>query len=123
MAPYGVQNCAPSGSRVRIFATVSGGTGAPAEVTRCTVGSGAPWSASTFISAGEPKSWVTPKRAMAACSLSGSALAGRVGSMSGITEVSPSAGSNSANGGNVGRSTPPGCMPKALRSSSIWATK
>ncbi len=43
--------------------------------------------------------------------------------MSGMTEVSPSAGSNSANGGKVGRSTPPGCMPKASRSISTCATK
>ena len=46
---------------------------------------------------------------IACSSLRGSAFAGRVGSMSGMIEVRPSAGSNSANGGKVGRSTPPGC--------------
>ena len=88
-----------------------------------TPGNGAPCVASTRINAGEPNSWVTPERAIAACSLRGSARAGRVGSMSGITEVRPSAGSNSANGGNVGRSTPPGSMPKASRSIPTCAAK
>ena len=37
--------------------------------------------------------------------------------------VRPRAGSNRANGGKVGRSTPPAQSPKALRSSSIWPTK
>ncbi len=123
VAPYGVQNCASSGSSLRMRATTSGGTGAPAEVTRFTFGSGWPWSARTRIKAGEPNSWVTPKRAMASCSRFRSAWAGRVGSMSGMTDVSPNAGSNKANGGNVGRSTPPACMPKAERSSSICPTK
>ncbi len=42
VAPYGVQNWASAGSRLRIFATTSGGTGAPAEVARATVGNGWP---------------------------------------------------------------------------------
>jgi hypothetical protein len=88
-----------------------------------TVGSATSCSASTRINAGDPNSWVTPKRSIAACSLRGSARAGRVGSMSGMIEVRPSAGSNSANGGNVGRSTPPGCMSNAARIISICATK
>ena len=66
---------------------------------------------------------VTPKRSMACTSRRGSARAGRVGSMSGMIELTPSAGSNRAKGGKVGRSTPPGTMPKASRSSSTWATK
>ena len=102
---------------------MSAGTGAPADITRRIVGSGSPWLASTATSAGEPNSMSTLKRRMASCSLRGSALAGRVGSMSGITEVVPSAGSNSANGGKVGRFTLPGRMPKASRSISTWATK
>ena len=106
-----------------MVATTSGGTGAPAEVTRVTVGSGRPYRASTRISAGEPNSWVTPKRWLAAGRRPGAACAGRVGSMSGITEVRPNAGSNSANGGKVGRSTPPASMPKALPSNWIWPTK
>ena len=107
----------------RIVATTSAGTGAPADVTRFSVGSGCPKPASTRISAGEPNSWSTPNRAIASCSLRGSARAGRVGSMSGTTELTPSAGSNSANGGNVGRSTPPGAMPNASRSIATCATK
>ena len=103
--------------------TTAGGTGAPALVTRFTVGNFSPCKASTCINAGEPNNWVMPKRAIAACSLRGSARAGWVGSMSGMIEVSPSAGSNKANGGNVGRSMPPGAIPKAVRSISICATK
>ena len=60
---------------------------------------------------------------MASCNLRASACAGLRASISGITEVSPSAGSNSANGGNVGKSVPPGSMPKASRSSSSWPIK
>ena len=123
VAPYGVHNCASSGSKLRIFVTTSGGTGAPADVTRRIVGSFAPKRASTSTSAGDPNNWVTPKRAIASCSFFGSACAGRVGSMSGMIEVRPIAGSNNANGGKVGKSTPPGSMPKASRNIAICATK
>ena len=60
---------------------------------------------------------------MATISLRGSALAGRVGSISGITLVMPSPGSNRANGGKVDRSISPGRMPKASRISSTCAMK
>jgi hypothetical protein len=115
--PHGVARHRPA------HAGAGAGLGAPAEVTARSIGSGSPCRASTSISAGEPNRRSTPKRCIASISLRGSARAGRVGSMSGMTEVRPSAGSNSAKGGKVGRSTPPGAMPKALRSRPICATK
>ena len=124
----GVQNCASSGNSPRRVATTSAGTGAPADITRRIVGNGLPKRASTAINAGDPNNWSTPNRAIASCSLRGSASAGRVGSMSGITEVTPSAGSNNANGGKVGRLTPPASlpdevMPNAAPSIATCATK
>ena len=103
--------------------TTCGGTGAPALVTRRILGRDSPYSASTRIKAGEPNNWVTPNRVIALCSLRGLALAGRVGSMSGMMLVRPNAGSNKANGGKVGRSMPPASIPNALPSISICAMK
>lgn len=42
VAPYGVHSLPSSGSRLQILATISGGTGAPAEVARRTSGNGRP---------------------------------------------------------------------------------
>ncbi len=49
--------------------------------------------------------------------------AGRVGSMSGITAVMPSAGSKSAKGGKVGRSISPGSIRPRPRIASTWASE
>ena len=78
-------------------------------VTRLTVGKCAPWRASTAISAGEPNNCVDAEafdRLQQRARIGAAPAAS--GSMSGMIDVRPSAGSNSANGGNVGRSTPPG---------------
>lgn len=54
---------------------------------------------------------VAPDRCAACTSREGTTFAGRVGSIRGTTVVMPSAGPNSANGGNVARLTSPGPRP------------
>ena len=66
---------------------------------------------------------VTPYLWMAVRIFSGSTFAGRVGSISGMTALMPSAGSKRANSGKVGRSTSPGSIPYVFLSSSTWARK
>jgi len=127
VAPYGVQIRASPGSIRYARSTTSGRTGAPAEITRCRPPSctalSCAWRARFSSSAGEPNMVVQRCRSRASISRRGSALAGRVGSMSGITLVMPRPGSNRAKGGKVGRSTSPARMPNASRISSTCDRK
>ena len=61
--------------------------------------------------AGEPKACVTFQSRTASMILAGSTWAGREGSMSGITAVTPIAQLNSPNSGKHGKSISPGWMP------------
>ena len=71
-----------------------------------------------FHNAGDPKLLVTLYSLMCPTIFSGSTPAGRVGSMSGITQVMPSATPNKANNGKVGRSISPCSMPNMRRNNS-----
>ena len=114
VAPYGVNTSTPSFSQLRIRCSVSGKAGAPAEMTRLSVGAFLPRATASretvLSSAGLANILVTANSLITAYTMSGSTLAGNRASMSGITAVMPRAGSNSENGGNVGRSISPSCM-------------
>ena len=135
VAPYGVNTSALSGRSVTKRSSEAADAGAPAEMTRFSVGkreaacgfasdssraareaaSGSEEvpaiSPNLRITAGDPNMFVTPNCAICAAAFRGSSFAGRLASMSGITHVMPSAGPNSANSGNVQRSISPGSMP------------
>ncbi len=127
VAPYGVWISASGPSMARKRRCTAGVTGAPADRTRVSVGIRAPETApqrpTVSSSAGEPNISVAPKPFAASAILAGSARAGFDGFIRGITVVSPSAGPNSANGGNVDRLTSPARTSYRLRMSSIWARK
>ena len=66
---------------------------------------------------------VTPWSLTAAIIFTGSTCAGRVGSMSGMTDVIPKAGSKRAKSGKVARSISPVEMRKWDLMAAIWAAK
>ena len=120
MAATGIASVAPypGNISVSLFSMVLkhskmlGRAGAPADITRRREGSlmrlSRPYRPTRFSNAGLANMLVTPCLSTASMMLSGFALAGRVGSISGITAVMPRAGSKRANNGKVGRSISPG---------------
>src|SRR5262245_51426680 len=105
VAPYGVKTWTPGASIVVKRSITFAGTAAPAEMTRRRVGSltpqSAPYRPTRSIRAGEPNRFVTRNCSTARIILVGSTRAGRVGSISGMIDVIPSAGANNAKSGNV----------------------
>ncbi len=93
-----------------------GATGAPAEITLFKDGSFMffclPYLPTRFNRAGEANMLVTPWFKIASMIFLGFTRAGFVGSMSGITDVIPSAGQNRAKSGNVERSISSKEMPR-----------
>ena len=72
---------------------------------------------------GEQKADDTRYLTIVCTSFSASALAGFVGFISGITEVTPRAGLNNENTGKVTRSSSPFCIPNSSLKTRIWALK
>jgi hypothetical protein len=81
VAPYGVNTCAPSGSIASVRRCTRAGTGAPAEITRRTVGMRRSLRLSVSSSPGLPNMTVAPKRSAAATTRDGTTAAGRVASI------------------------------------------
>ena len=115
VAPYGVCNWVPAGRTARAHSCVRGGTGAPAESNRFTVGSVRPLSAASrrtdFQRAGEPNARSAPCRAIGPRISPGFTAAGRCVLIRGTTIVARSPTSNSANSGKAGTSTSPSASP------------
>src|SRR5262249_11113154 len=114
-APEGGRTWTPGASMVTTSSITRADTGAPAEMTRRSVGSltprDEPYAPTRLSRAGEPNRFVTPNVSTASTIFDGSTSAGRVASISGTTEVIPSAGAKRAKRGNVQRSISPGSIP------------
>jgi hypothetical protein len=109
------------------WAMFSGDTGAPAEKTRRREGSLTFWPCRScptrFSRAGEANMLVTPWLRIASMMRRGLTWAGRVGSMSGITAVTPRAGQKRANRGKVDRSISSVVIDRWVLIWRSWASK